>query len=102
LIESTTKLYRLLIEAPRRSPAVPNEQGTHALFTVSTFSIEADSLINEIKIIDLQSREITLFSDDKTVQEPQWFLDNKVLWLKAGEGGITEVWVGNGIGNDKR
>lgn len=97
-----TNKIRLLIESPRRSQAIPNYSGTHALFTVSSFSIDTETETTELRVIDLKSREVRLFSDDKSIQEPQWFLDTAIFWLKYADGDITEVWMGDVLSIDRR
>jgi hypothetical protein len=94
-------MFRLLIESPRRSPAVPNDAGTHALFTVSSYSIEAETETIELKVMDLKTKEVRLFSDDKSIREPQWFLDSTIIWLKYVDN-LTEVWVGDALATDRR
>ncbi len=91
----------LLIEAPRRSPAVPNAAGTYALYTVSTYSIESKTEIKETKVLCLKTQEHLLFSDDPAVQSAQWLEDNLLLWTKSKDGGKTEFWIGS-VGTESK
>ena len=93
---------RLLITAPRRSSALPNDNGTYALFTVSTYSLESHSETVEIKVLNLRTGQTTLFSDDASHKSPQWLVVNQILWLKATDGGETQLWVGTAGKEDKR
>jgi hypothetical protein len=110
-IMDTTKLnitnfIRLLISAPQRSPAIPNKDGTHALFTVSTYSIESNKETKEVKILDLHDKDkdnaITIFSDDKAIEEPQWLIGSQILWKKVKDGGCTELWAAEAVAGDKK
>ena len=90
---------RLLIEAPRRSAATPNAAGTHAVFTVSTYSLDSHSESKEIRILNISDGSSVLFSNDAADKEPQWLGDEDlILWQREGEDGETEVWVSNAIG----
>ncbi|MCJ1421720.1 hypothetical protein MMC32_008086 [Xylographa parallela] len=82
----------VLLSTPRRSPAIPNAAGTHALYTQSTYSFESHSKTKEIRLIDLESSQITLVTNENKTSEPQW-LEDDILYLKEGEKGFTELIV---------
>ncbi|MCJ1397068.1 hypothetical protein MMC11_000260 [Xylographa trunciseda] len=82
----------VLLTTPRRSPAVPNAAGTHALYTQSTYSFESHSKSKEIRLLDLRSSQITLVTNENKTGEPHW-LEDDILYLKEGEKGITELIV---------
>ncbi|KAF2102482.1 dipeptidyl-peptidase-like protein V precursor [Rhizodiscina lignyota] len=89
----------VFIEAPRRSSAVPSDDGTLALYTVSRYSIEARLESKEIRVMNLDTGDSTLFSDDQNVKEPTWFGEsNQILWQRSPEDGSTELWVSNAVG----
>ncbi|KAL9624011.1 MAG: hypothetical protein Q9160_001764 [Pyrenula sp. 1 TL-2023] len=90
----------LLISAPRPSSAVPNDDGSLALFTTSSYSTDADTESNETKILDLKTGHTSLFSNDSAVKEPQWLVGNSLLWLKPVSGGKTQIWIGT-VGLEK-
>ena len=95
--------FRLLITAPRRSPAVPNAKGTLALFTLSTYSLDAHSETKEIRVLNISDGTSVLFSNDVADKSPQWLGDeDDVFWLRDGkdENGETEIWVGS-VGAEK-
>jgi hypothetical protein len=94
----------LLIATPQRSPAIPNEDGTHALFTVSTYSVDSNTETKEVKIIDLfdEDNAITLFSNDNSIEEPQWLVGTQILWKKAKDGGRTELWTAEAVAGEKK
>jgi len=82
----------VLLSAPRRSAAVPNADGTLALFTVSTYSFQSHTKSAEIRILDIQNGQTKLLSSDSNASEPTWLGDkNLVLWLKGGEKGTTSL-----------
>ena len=87
-------LVRVLLSAPRRSSAVPNADGTLALYTVSTYSFESHKKTNEIRVIELDgSHRSTVVTDEEKTSEPHW-LEDEVLWLKEGNNGSTQLIVG--------
>jgi hypothetical protein len=82
----------VLLSAPRRSAAIPNADGTLALFTVSTYSFSTHSKSAEIKILDIKTGQSKLLSSDLSASEPTWVGEkNLVLWLKGGEKGTTSL-----------
>lgn len=90
--------HRAFISTPRRSPAVPNDNGTLGLYTLSTYSLESHSEGKEIRILDLVTGKSALFSDDAKNKEITWLQDEQVLWLREREGGVTEMWCGIAVG----
>lgn len=88
--------FRILISAPRRSAAVPNAQGTLALYTVSTYSFESHKKTTEIRVINIKNGQSTLITNEEKTSEPNWLgSGNEVLWLKGNEDGTTELVVGS-------
>ena len=85
---------RTLITSPRRTPAVPNADGSLALYSISKYSLGSHSETNEIQVVDLKTGKSTLFSDDSRNKEPTWLVGNCVIWLKELEEGTTEFWIG--------
>lgn len=82
----------VLLSAPRRSSAVPNSEGTLALFTVTTYSFDSHSKSSEIRILDLKSGQSKVLSNDLGASEPVWLGEqDAVLWLKGGEKGTTKL-----------
>ncbi|KAF6222463.1 hypothetical protein HO133_001549 [Letharia lupina] len=98
-IHKITKLtLESFISAPRRSSAVPNENGRLALYTLSIYSLDSHSEGKEIRVLDLENGTTALFSDDSKVKDIQWLGNDCVLWLREAEGGTTEVWSGVVVG----
>ena len=92
MVEMLTALFRVLLSAPRRSSAVPNTDGTLALYTVSSYSFESHAKTTEIRLFDITSRTSTLITNAKGASDPHW-LENDILYLKAGDSGTTELVV---------
>ncbi|KAF4637987.1 hypothetical protein G7Y89_g80 [Cudoniella acicularis] len=82
----------VLLSAPRRSAAIPNADGTLALFSVSTYSFQTHTKSNEIRLLDIKTGQTQLLAGDLGASEPTWLGEgNLVLWLKGGEKGTTEL-----------
>jgi hypothetical protein len=82
----------VLLSAPRRSAAIPNADGTLALFTLSAYSFSTHSKSAEIRVLDIKTGQSKLLSDDLNASEPTWVGEkNLVLWLKGGEKGTTSL-----------
>ncbi|KAI5866690.1 prolyl oligopeptidase [Durotheca rogersii] len=81
-----------LVSAPRRSPAVPNHDGTLALYTSSTHTIGGETL-DEIRVIDIATGRSRRLFDDSTARDAAWLGDgsNTVVLLKKGGAGFT--WI---------
>ena len=88
----------VLLSAPRRGPAIPNHDGTLALYSVSTYSFGDQETTKEIWILDVKKGTSTLFTNDSEAHDAQWLGDgtNAILWLQSGAKGITSLMVGDG------
>ncbi len=85
-----------LLSAPRRSSASPNNPGTLAVYTVSTYSFESHKKTSEIKVLDISSGTQSLITNAEGTSEPSWLGDgNELLWLKSMENGYTQLVVGS-------
>lgn len=91
-----------MVSTPRYSTAVPNDEGTHALYTVTTYSIEANITSIETRVMELSTGQSTLFSDSDRMQNPQWLTSNQILWLESvKDDDETKLWIGNAIKDTK-
>lgn len=77
---------------------MPNDNGTLALYTLSSYSLESHSESKEIKVLDLDRGKTALFSDDPGNKEVQWLGSDRVLWLRETPAGSTELWSGMAVG----
>ena len=87
----------MLLQAPRRSPAVPCADGKLALFTQSTYSFTSHSKTNEIYVLDVASGQASLLTKDAKASEPKWLSDCDLVWLKETENGNTSFVVSNAL-----
>lgn len=74
----------VLIEAPRRGPAVPNVDGTRAIFSTSQHSIGGDTL-KEVKILDLRTGESHVLTANPKAHDFTWLTAELVAFLEPGE-----------------
>ena len=71
---------------------MPNAQGTLALYTVSTYSFESHKRTSEIRVLDIDSDQSFLITNEKKTSEPRWLGDgNEIVWLKEQDKGITQI-----------
>ncbi|KAK8091103.1 alpha/beta-hydrolase [Apiospora phragmitis] len=84
----------ILISAPRRAPAVPNRDGTLALFTQSTHTVGQATTLKEVRVMKVESGESQQLVADVRVHGAVWLPDgstSSVVWLKKGDDGATLV-----------
>lgn len=83
-----------LLSDPRRSPAVPNRDGTHALYTVSTH-ILGDKTTHELRVFNLQTGNSKQISNDAGVHDAMWIPTTEldVIYLRFVDKGRTQVMV---------
>jgi hypothetical protein len=83
----------VLLSAPRRSAGIPNADGSKVLYSVSTYSFVQHSKKSEIRVLDVETQETTLVTDDASASNAQW-LGELVVLLVSGEDGSTLVKIG--------
>ncbi|RFU81134.1 prolyl oligopeptidase [Trichoderma arundinaceum] len=83
-----------LLGDPRRGPAVPNRDGTHALYTVSTH-ILGDKTSHELRVLNIQTGNSKQISNDSRVHDAMWIptTDLDVIYLRSADKGRTQVMV---------
>lgn len=91
----------VMLSAPRRSPAVPNRDGTHAIFTVSAYSFETHKKTSQIRLLSIPSGQSSLLVEDSSASEPVWLGNDEFLFLKSGENGTTTIVLGHELLNGK-
>ena len=94
-IKAGTFTPHVLLSAPRRSAGVPNLDATHVLYTQSTYSFEKHEKHNELRCLEIKSKESQLITDDEDVSEPVWLEgeDDTFVCLKSGKKGTTDIVV---------
>ncbi|KAK4231767.1 dipeptidyl peptidase [Podospora fimiseda] len=83
---------QVLLSAPRRSPAIPNSDGTLALYTVSTYSFEEHKRSSQIKLLRIGAGQSATVVEDNGASEPVWVGVNEFIFLKGGDNGTTNIF----------
>ncbi|KAI1131359.1 prolyl oligopeptidase [Nemania abortiva] len=80
-----------LIAAPRRGPAIPNHDGTLALYTESTYTDGRRR--KEFYVLDIATGASRRILHDDLAYDPTWLGDgtNTVAYLRSGDMGVTFV-----------
>jgi hypothetical protein len=92
----------VLLEAPRRSGGLPNSDASQILYSVSTYSFAQHAKKSEIRMLDVESQQTSLITDDKSASEPVWIDDETIVLLKSEDDGTTSVIVGDPKSFEKR
>lgn len=94
---TTQKLTaEVLIEAPRRGPAVPNYNGKFVLYNVSTHKIGGKT-VKEVRVLNLLKGTSARLTDDDKVHNANWIPGTSdIIFLKSGEKGSTTVLIADG------
>ena len=84
-----------LLEFPRRSPAVANRLGTHAISSFSHFDFEKTTIFKDTYVVDLKTGRCALFSGASKGSNFTWMpgSDDEVVWLRSEEEGDTSIVV---------
>jgi hypothetical protein len=101
-IRATKFTPEVLLEAPRRSQGLPNSNASKVLYSVSTYSFASHAKKSEIRILDVESQQTSLITDDKSASEPTWIDDDTIVLLQSEEDGTTSVVVGDPKDFEKR
>ncbi|KAI0433612.1 prolyl oligopeptidase [Xylaria sp. FL1042] len=80
----------ILISAPRRGPAIPNDDGTLALYTESVHQIGGKTR-KEFYVLEIATGVSRRILRDDQAYEPTWLGDgtNTIIYLKSGSMGVT-------------
>lgn len=85
--------YGGFLAAPRRSEATPNPAGTHAFFSLSTYSFESHRGEAGVYVLDLVSGTSHLLSRDTESSGHTWIgVGSGCLWQRQVNGS-TEIWL---------
>lgn len=84
-----------MLGAPRRSPAVPNQDGTLALYTLSTYNFDDTKERKELKTMELASGRSEVLSTNNDVFDALWVpgTDSEVAYLQKLNKGLTQLVV---------
>lgn len=79
----------------RRGTALPNADGTLALYTTSQHSFETHKNRYGLWVMDLTSGKSTLFTNSSAVSDANWLDGNNFVWFVSEDDGTTSVAVGD-------
>lgn len=80
-----------MISAPRRTPAIPNTQGTLAIYLSTAYSFEDQKKTSKISLLDCASGESRDIYEGADVHDAVWGFEDQVLWLQKGDNGTTDL-----------
>jgi hypothetical protein len=101
-IRATKFTPEILLEAPRRSQGLPNSDASKVLYSVSTYSFAEHTKKSEIRILDVESQQTSLVTDDQSASEATWIDDDTIVLLHSEEDGTTGVVVADPKSFEKR
>ncbi|KAF2013204.1 dipeptidyl-peptidase 5 precursor [Aaosphaeria arxii CBS 175.79] len=93
-IRATKFTPEVLLSAPRRSPGLPNSDGSKILYSVSTYSFSKHSKKSEIRLLDVDKQETITVTSDSGAGDVKWLDDDLIVVLFSKEDGTTSVTVG--------
>jgi hypothetical protein len=83
----------VMLEAPRRTPAVPSPDGTRALFMVTSYDFEAHKKTSQLRVLDIETAQSRVLVENSGASEPTWIGDDEFLYLKGADKGKTVLVV---------
>lgn len=94
---NTTKFTpEAMLSAPRRGTALPNSEGTLALYTLSTHSFETHRNVHGLYVMDLSNGSSWLFSNSSAIGEATWLgAGNTIIWTVSEDDGTMSLLVGD-------
>jgi hypothetical protein len=101
-IRATKFTPEVLLEAPRRSEGLPNSDASQVLYSISSYSFAQHEKKSEIRILDVESQQSSLITDEKSASEPAWIDDETIVVLYSEDDGTTSVVVGSPKNFEKR
>ncbi len=101
---NTTKFTpEAMLSAPRRGTALPNSEGTLALYTLSTHSFQTHKNAHGLYVMDLSNGSSWLFSNSSAIGEATWLGDgNTILWTVSEDDGTMSLLVGDATEPDAK
>jgi hypothetical protein len=80
-----------LLSCPRRGPAVPNHDGSLAVYVQSTYHLDPARTQQEICILNVQTGDSYCLFEDENACDPQWLGNgtNTIVYLGAERDGTT-------------
>ncbi|MCJ1380980.1 hypothetical protein MMC17_004089 [Xylographa soralifera] len=92
----------IYVTTPRRTPAVPNSNGTLAIYKQSIYDLRSISTTVEYWILNLQTEKSLLFTSEESIQDVTWIGETSLIGaLKNEDNGTTRLIVGDGADLEK-
>jgi hypothetical protein len=92
----TTFTPQAMLSAPRRGSALPNVDGTLALYTSTTWNFITHKRKHALSILNLSNGTSTSLSNSSAVSNAQWLSNGTtILWLVSEDDGSTTFAVGD-------
>ncbi|RPB20124.1 hypothetical protein L211DRAFT_574032 [Terfezia boudieri ATCC MYA-4762] len=94
MIASAAFTPKDLLSEPRRTVAVPNDDGTKALFTTTAYSFDSHSRNKTFNLLDIKTGNISVALCDTGASEVVW-LGDSIAYLKGSTdvAGGTDLWI---------
>ena len=85
-----------MLSAPRRGAALPNADGTLALYTSTTWNFTTHKRKYALSVKNLSNGTSWLFSNSSAVSNAQWLGNGTtILWLVGEDDGSTTFAIGD-------
>ncbi|ORY62146.1 prolyl oligopeptidase [Pseudomassariella vexata] len=79
----------VLLSAPRRTAAIPNREGTLALYTETSYSFDSHSKSFAFKVLDIKTGNSTTLYDAEGYTDPAWVSDTEFVFVQSGDKGSS-------------
>lgn len=87
-----------MLGVSRRTGAVPNKEGTLALYTATQYNFTTHKRKYELSVYNLSNGSTTLLSNSSAVSNAVWLGDGtKIAWFVSEDDGSTTVNVGDAL-----
>jgi hypothetical protein len=83
------------ISAPRRAPALPNPEGTLAIYSTNTYNFTTASRKYGTYVLNLADGSSTQWTNSSAVSDVNWLSGNKILYLQSEDDGSTSIRIGD-------
>lgn len=85
-----------MLSAPRRSVGLPNDAGTLALYTDSTYNFTSHSRKYGAYVLKIADGSVTQWANTSAVSDFNWLGDGtKIAYLQSEDDGSTSLYIGD-------
>src|SRR5436305_1031375 len=93
-VDTTRSLFsaKMLLTTPQRGPAIPNIDGTFAIYTESTYSLDDDFRGDSLYMISItcnKSSEPINIVENRTASNPNWLDPKTVIYVSTTNGSAS-------------